>query len=381
MKSHEIIRNINTLFEPLGLKVDNVIDTAQSTKYILNLPLDYTIQGKIKRAESNLKYSLSTAIGSKEYTYGHDATSVYVEVKRDTLTIVDFNDIKDVTKSPNLNLVLGVDQAGNKMYTNLSKAPHILVGGTTGSGKSELLHCFVASLIEGMPYTHAALYIIDPKRAEYSPYKNCKSITLITEMNEATEYLKRAVDLMETRYAELERNRAKDIYKYHGSMDMCPIVFIIDELADLMMTCPSVETYIARIAQKARACGIHLIIGTQSPRVDIIKGIIKANMPTRIALKTKSAIESRVVLDRAGAEYLYGTGDMLFLPNGKFEPIRMQSAYVSEEYKVKLAESIRIRQEPSTVNVTNNVSAKENFFSKTIYLDLLSILHKKKGDT
>lgn len=349
------IENINKLFAPFGLKVDGVIKGAQDVKYRINLPLDLEIQGKIRRAETNIKYALPTALDTNEFTYKHDKNAIYIERRSDVFNVVNFNDFRDKLHTNTLNLVLGMDENGQKIVTNLSKAPHILVGGTTGSGKSELLHCFVASLIEGMAYTDVSLLIIDPKRAEFSPYKSCRSIQVVTDMKAAYDCLIKAVDIMEERYIELEKNGAKDIYKYTGNMKMYPIVIIIDELADLIQTYPQVEQPIVRIAQKARACGIHLIIGTQSPRKDVVTGLIKSNIPTRIALHTSSQMESRIIMDKSGAETLLGSGDMLFLANGAFNPIRIQSAYVDEGTKIDLANSIYIqRSTPIQAETTSN---------------------------
>lgn len=340
MNTAQDISNINTLLSPFGLEVNEVVKGAQNVKYKINLPLDLNIQGKIRRAETNIKYALPGALGTNEFTYGHDKDSIYIERRSDEFRVVPFNDFRGRLHNSTLNLVLGMDEDGNQVTTDLSKAPHILVGGTTGSGKSELLHSFVASLIEGMPYTDVELLIIDPKRAEFSPYKNCRSIRVITEMSSALNCFNKAVDIMEVRYRELERMAAKDIYKYNGTMDMHPIVIIIDELADLIQSYPQVETPIVRIAQKARACGIHLIIGTQSPRRDVVTGLIKSNIPTKVALHTSNQVESRIILDKSGAENLLGSGDMLFLSNGSFNPVRIQSAYVDESTKQQLASSI-----------------------------------------
>lgn len=342
------ILDINTIFRPFNITVSEVLTGAQSIKYILRLPLDINIQGKIKRAETNIKYTLTSAIKGSEFTYGHEDNYVYIERPADFKPVYFNSFSTSIFQNKKLNLVLGTDTNGDKLTTNLAKAPHILVAGTTGSGKSELLHTFVCSLIMGMPYTHAELLIIDPKRAEFSPYKNCKSIQVVTDMNIAANCLEAAVDIMEKRYAALEANKAKDIYNYTGSEDMHPIVIIIDELADLIMSNPKIESDIVRIAQKARACGIHLIIGTQSPRRDVVTGLIKANIPTKIALKTTNQVESRIILDRGGAEKLLGKGDMLFLANGSFEPIRLQSAYITEQEKIDLANMIFIDKSKKT---------------------------------
>lgn len=354
MTQKQIIKNINQLFAPLGLKVNKVVEGAQNIKYKLYIPLDLNVAKKIMREEKNIRYTLPAALGTTDFIYGKDEESVYIEMRNDTFHVVDFNLLKPLCISNSLNLILGVDENGDSIYTDLSKAPHILVGGTTGSGKSELLHTFIASLIVGMPYTGVQLLIIDPKRAEYAPYKNRDRIRLITEMSKAVEYLNRSVAIMEKRYKELEKHKAKDIYKYNGDMDMHPIVIIIDELADLIMTYPEVEESIVRIAQKARACGIHLIIGTQSPRRNVVTGLIQTNMPTKIALHTADQIESRIILGRAGAEHLLGKGDMLFHANGALSDIRVQSAYVDENTKIELASTLAV------VDYQENESHEEN---------------------
>lgn len=360
MNTAQDIKNINTLLAPYGLQVNEVVKGAQNIKYKIDLPLDLGIQGKIRRAETNIKYALPGALGTNEFSFGHDKGSIYIERRSDDFQIVKFNDFIGTLHRPGLNLVLGVDEDGKKVVTNLSKAPHILVGGTTGSGKSELLHCFVASLIEGVNYTDVELCIIDPKRSEFTPYRGCPKIKLCTEMSEACSCLKTGVEIMENRYRILEKSRAKDIYHYSGSEKMYPIVFIIDELADLMRQCPESEQYIIRIAQKARACGIHLIMGTQSPRRDVVTGLIKSNVPTKIALHTSNQVESRIILDQSGAENLLGKGDILFMANGSFKPIRIQSAFVDESTKSSLAsrlkripsDPIEVCEEPREVRVS-----------------------------
>lgn len=363
MTQEQIIFNINTLFAPLNLKVDEIVEGAQNIKYKLNIPLDLGATKKLMREEKNIRYTLPAAIGTTDFIYGRDEKSVYIEMRNDCFNVVNFNDLKSLCISNSLNLILGADENGKPIYTDLSKAPHILVGGTTGSGKSELLHTFIASLIVGMPYTGAELLIIDPKRAEYAPYKNRDRIILLTEMNIALKYLNYAVTIMEKRYQELEAHKAKDIYKYSGDMDMHPIVIIIDELADLIQTYPEVEKPIVRIAQKARACGIHLIIGTQSPRRNVVTGLIQTNMPTKIALHTADQIESRIILGRAGAEHLLGKGDMLFHANGAMSDIRVQSAYVDESTKLELASTLAI------VERHENESSEEKQYTKQEILD------------
>lgn len=347
MNTTKDIQNINTLFAPLGLKVDEVIECAQSIKYKLNLPLDLKSQGKIKRAGSTLQYAISTAIGTKEFIYGHDDTYVYIEKRSDDFKVVKFEENVQNLPDEGLLLLLGSDDNGKRVYTNLRKAPHILVAGTTGSGKSELLHTFIASLIYRRKENPCEIIIIDPKRSEFSMYENKNGVYLITEASEAVNKLKECCDMMEERYTMIQANHCKDIAQLNDS-SILPIVVVVDELKDLLMQDKQAEYYIVRLAQKARACGIHLILGTQTPRADVITGGIKANIPTKIALHTSSALESRIILERNGAESLFGNGDMLFLGNGALSLVRIQAAYINNDLKENMADCIPYSEHKAT---------------------------------
>lgn len=333
------IENLNTLFSQFGLKVDETITCAQSIKYRINLPLDLSIQGKLKKAESTLKYAIPSAIGTTEFIYGKDDKSIYIEKRSDTFNVVKFEKLIPGLPKYGLYLLLGTDSDGNPTYTNLRKAPHILVAGTTGSGKSELLHTFIASLVYRRNNNPCEIVIIDPKRAEYSMYENKNGVYLVTEMSEAVSKLERCCNIMEDRYRLIKENHCKDIDDLNDP-SIHPIVVVVDELKDLLMQDKRAEQYLVRLAQKARACGIHLILGTQTPRADVVTGAIKANVPTRIALHTTNALESRIVIERNGAEKLFGTGDMLYLGNGKLDVIRMQAAYISAERKEEIANTL-----------------------------------------
>lgn len=346
---------INSIFEPYGIKVDDIIQSSQIIRFKLTLPLDVKTQGKIRRAEKDIEYSLTAALKTDNIIYGKESDYIYVERKA-AFNSIDFLKYIDSVPATGLNLFLGKDINGNNVFTNLSKAPHILVGGTTGSGKSELLHTMVASLIFRRKDHPSRIFIIDPKRAEFSVYKNHKDLHVITDMKEAVNRLKWACDEMESRYQTLEKNNCKDISELHN-LSIIPIVFVVDEIADLLMQNDEAEQYIVRLAQKARACGIHLILGTQSPRRDIITGLIKANIPTKIALHTTNQMESRIILDQNGAEKLFGKGDMLYLGNGAFNPIRIQSAYLNQAAKEKIVSSlpyeayipVAIKEEPTPI--------------------------------
>lgn len=340
------IESINALFKEFGMHVDEVVKGAQIIRYKLLLPIDLKVQDKVRKSDKAIRYSLSSAINTDEFTYQKSMNYVYIEKRASDFKPVLFEDYIGNLPPKGLYLLLGKDIDGHNMYTNLSKAPHILVAGTTGAGKSELLHTFIASLITRRKQNPCRLILIDPKRAEFAVYKNRMDIDLITDMNQAANKLSWAVDEMESRYKILEQNRCKDIYELNDP-SIHPYVIIIDEMADLLMSNKNAEKYIIRLAQKARACGIHLILGTQRPCKDVVTGLIKANIPTKIALNTTDSIQSRIILDRSGAENLIGHGDMLFLGNGSLSPIRIQAAYLPQASKEKIASSLPCHEEVS----------------------------------
>jgi S-DNA-T family DNA segregation ATPase FtsK/SpoIIIE len=239
-----------------------------------------------------------------------------------------------------LLLSLGRGITGGSHFANLAKAPHMLVAGTTGSGKSVVIHTFIASLLYRNSPERLRFIMIDPKRVELTLYNKIPHLLtpVITEAKKAILALKWAIKEMERRYALLETCAVRDLASYHKSFGNDPkaeklpyIVVIIDELADIMTAYPrELEGAIVRLAQMSRAIGIHLVLSTQRPSVDVITGLIKANIPTRLALQVSSQIDSRTILDMPGAEKLLGAGDMLYLAGDMGKPIRLQSAYVSE---------------------------------------------------
>lgn len=241
-----------------------------------------------------------------------------------------------------LSVALGLDIAGRPMVTDIKKMPHGLIAGATGSGKSVCINTILVSLLYKASHDDVRFLLIDPKMVELAPYNDLPHLVapVITDVKAATSALKWAVAEMEERYEKFVQEGARDIDRYNQKMvsqgridDKLPyLVIVIDELADLMMVSPQdVEDAICRIAQKARACGIHLLLATQRPSVDVITGLIKANIPTRIAFSVSSQVDSRTILDTSGAEKLLGKGDMLFVENGVGQPIRIQGAFVSDE--------------------------------------------------
>lgn len=256
-----------------------------------------------------------------------------------------------------LTAVLGLDIAGNPIVTDLNKMPHGLIAGATGSGKSVCINSIIVSLLFKASPEDLKLLLIDPKMVELAPYNHIPHLVspVITDVKAATAALKWAVEEMERRYELFAHTGVRDINRFNElalqhkrySEKLPFIVIIIDELADLMMMSPAdVEEAICRIAQKARACGIHLIVATQRPSVDVITGLIKANIPTRIAFSVSSQIDSRTIIDISGAEKLLGRGDMLFLENGSSKPVRLQGTYVTDEEIDLVVAHVREQREP-----------------------------------
>lgn len=243
-----------------------------------------------------------------------------------------------------LFVALGVDIAGNPVYLDIAKMPHLLIAGATGMGKSVCINSILISLLYRAAPDEVKLICIDPKRIELTDYNGIPHlmVPVITEPKKAAGTLNWACIEMEKRYALIQEVGARNLAEYNATVKDDPereqlpyVVIVIDELADLMMTAPDdVETSICRLAQKARAAGMHLIIGTQRPSVDVITGLIKANIPSRIAFTVASQVDSRTILDMAGAEKLLGRGDMLYYPVGAMKPIRVQGAFVDGKTEV-----------------------------------------------
>ena len=253
-------------------------------------------------------------------------------------------------KSP-LTLALGKDQSGEPVVTDLALMPHLLIAGATGTGKSVFLHSVILSLIYKSTPKDIRFLLIDPKRIELSVYENIPYLLhpVVLEPRLATRALRWAVAEMERRYRLLEETRARNLESYNrqGEEKLPYIVIIIDELADLMVVASKeVETLLTRLAQMARASGIHLLLATQRPSVDVITGIIKANFPARISFQVSSRTDSRTILDTQGAERLLGAGDMLFMPPGASKLRRIHGPYVSEAEVRRVVEYLRARGEP-----------------------------------
>ncbi|EDL65292.1 DNA translocase FtsK, partial [Bacillus sp. SG-1] len=257
-----------------------------------------------------------------------------------------------------LTAALGLDISGEPIVTDLNKMPHGLIAGATGSGKSVCINSILISLLYKASPQDLKLLLIDPKMVELAPYNRMPHLVspVITDVKAATAALKWAVEEMERRYELFAHTGVRDIGRYNlkaerngeKSQKLPYLVIVIDELADLMMMSPAdVEEAICRIAQKARACGIHLIIATQRPSVDVITGLIKANVPTRVAFSVSSGVDSRTIIDSSGAEKLLGKGDMLFLENGSSKPVRLQGTFVSDDEIDEIVNHVREQGEPN----------------------------------
>ena len=240
-----------------------------------------------------------------------------------------------------LTASLGMDVGGNPIYFDITKMPHMIIAGATGMGKSVCINGIIISILYKAKPEDVKLILIDPKKVEFALYRDIPHLyaPIVSEPKKAAGALASAVAEMERRFELIEEVGVRDITTYNKVTEDDPakehmphMVIIIDELADLMMTAPDeVEASICRLAQKARAAGIHIIIGTQRPSVDVITGLIKANIPSRIACTVASQVDSRTIIDIAGAEKLIGRGDMLFAPVGSAKPMRVQGAFVSEK--------------------------------------------------
>ena len=295
---------------------------------------------------------------------------------RDVLDCSDFKEARG-----GIPVGLGKDIAGKPVITDLAKMPHLLVAGTTGSGKSVCVNTLISSILFSRKPEEVKLLLIDPKMVELSVYNGIPHLMapVVTDMKKAAAVLRWAVREMEARYKAFAASGKRDIKSYneaHPKSAMPLIVLIIDELADLMMTAPDdIEESISRLAQMARAAGIHMVLATQRPSVNVITGSIKANVPSRISFAVGSQIDSRTILDMAGAEKLLGKGDMLFSPIGANKPIRVQGAFISDDEVEHLVEFVKQQREPEyddtvTAEAEKETAAQDND-EQDIYRDEL----------
>lgn len=335
---------------------------------------------KLSRIVS-LADNISMALGSSDIRIEAPIpgkTVVGIEVANKIKDSVSLREILESDEFKNTKsdvpLTLGKDVEGNIIISSISDMPHLLIAGATGSGKSVCINTIIINILYKSSPKDVRLLLIDPKVVELSVYNGIPHllIPVVTNPKKAGYALNWAVDEMEKRYKLFAEAQVRDINGYNkkkekegkGSSKLPIIVIIVDELADLMMVSSNeIEDYIARLAQMARACGMHLILATQRPSVDVITGTIKANIPSRIAFAVSSAIDSRTILDQSGAEKLLGKGDMLFFPSSASKPKRVQGAFISDEEVEKVVDFIKLNNtstdKSNETYIVNQIKVKE----------------------
>ena len=314
---------------------------------------------------SNLQYDIKMALAAKDIRIEAPIpgkSAVGIEVPNEEKTTVHFKEMmRSIPQSMadrRLLFCLGMDLMGNAVYGELNKMPHLLVAGATGSGKSVCINSIICTILMRARPDEVQMLLIDPKKVEFTPYHEVPHLLapVITDGEEANRALKVIVQMMDERYELFAKAGVRNIASYNANVEAHPqehhqklasIVVIIDELADLMLvTAKEVESSIQRITQLARAAGIHLIVATQRPSVDVITGVIKANIPSRIAFAVSSAVDSRTILDQMGAEKLLGYGDMLYLPVGETSAKRIQGVFVDDSEVARITDFCKQQGRP-----------------------------------
>jgi S-DNA-T family DNA segregation ATPase FtsK/SpoIIIE len=334
--------------------ISGQISGPRVTRYELQLAPGTKVS-KVAALKDDLSYALATTeIRILAPIPGKQAVGVEVpNLSPNLVTLGDIYDDLPATASP-LAVWLGKDISGNAVWTDLARMPHLLIAGTTGSGKSGCLNTVLTSILLRATPDDVRLILIDPKRIELGYYESIPHLLtpVVSSPKAAAAVLANVCEEMERRYERLSIVRARSLpeanraLRQRGEEPLPYLLVVIDELADLMMISPqAVEDAIIRLAQKSRAVGIHLVLATQRPSVDVITGMIKANVPSRIAFAVSSQTDSRVILDQSGAESLLGQGDMLFKPLGTSRLQRVQGAYVSEEEVALVVEQTRHQRE------------------------------------
>ena len=337
----------------VSAKVENVSVGPAITRYELK-PAEGVRVSKIAKLSDDIALNLAAeSIRIEAPIPGKQA--VGIEIPNKEKEVVPLRDIIDSdefnTSKSNLAFALGKGASGDTVVTDIAKMPHVLIAGSTGSGKSVCINTLITSILYKAKPSEVKLIMVDPKVVELSIYNGIPHllIPVVTDPKKAAGALAWAVQEMVNRYSLFAQKNVRDIKGYNAALDkegadgkLPQIVIIIDELADLMMVSPKdVEDAICRLAQMARAAGMHLVIATQRPSVDVITGIIKANIPSRIAFAVSSQVDSRTILDAMGAEKLLGKGDMLFFPSGASKATRVQGAFISDEDVEKVVDFLK----------------------------------------
>ena len=381
----DLIENANKLEETLSnfgveAKVVQVTKGPSVTRFELQ-PSPGVKVSKIVNLQDDIALGLAAnGVRMEAPIPGKAAIGIEVPNKKQSPVFLrEVLDSKEFTNTnKNLAFALGKDITGKCIVGDLSKMPHMLIAGATGSGKSVCINSLIISLLYKYSPEQVKLLMVDPKVVELSVYNGIPHllIPVVTDPKKAAGALNWAVNEMNKRYNLFSQMKVKNIESYNKLFDkdeikekLPYIVVIVDELADLMMACPNdVEDYICRLAQMARAAGIHLIIATQRPSVDVITGVIKANIPSRVSFAVSSGTDSRTILDQVGAEKLLGRGDMLYYPIGENKPVRVQGAFISEEEVENVVEFIKKSHEnmdysEDILNHINNEVATESIIT------------------
>lgn len=388
MSNQEIIKNGKIIEKTLdNFNMDCQITSINKGPVITCYELKPAPGIKLSRIVS-LSDNISMALGSSDIRIEAPIpgkTVVGIEVANKFKDSVGLREILESTEFVNsksdVPLTLGKDVEGNIIVESISDMPHLLIAGATGSGKSVCINTIITNILYKSSPNDVRLMLIDPKVVELSVYNGIPHllIPVVTNPKKAGYALNWAVDEMERRYKLFAEAQVRDIKGYNKkkikegkiSEKIPKIVIIVDELADLMMVSSNeIEDYIARLAQMARACGMHLILATQRPSVDVITGTIKANIPSRIAFAVSSAVDSRTILDMSGAEKLLGRGDMLFYPSSYSKPKRIQGAFISDEEVERLVDFVKLNNENSEINKQSLIASQINNKEKDDNLDL-----------
>jgi S-DNA-T family DNA segregation ATPase FtsK/SpoIIIE len=339
----------------IGADIENIAYGPTVTRYEIALERGIKVS-KIVSLADNLAMNLA-AIDVRVEAPIPGKAAIGIEVPNEKTSVVGLRECLESPEFLNapgkLTFILGKDVTGTVRMADLAKMPHLLVGGATGSGKSVGLNVLISSLLYRCSPRELKFLMIDPKKVELSLYDGIPHLAgpVITNVKQAPSLFKQAIKEMELRYDKFAKAQTRNIEGYNAKVEeiqRLPYwVIVVDELADLMMTSgPEIETYICRLAQLARATGIHLVIATQRPSVNVITGTIKANIPSRIAFAVNSAIDSRTILDQTGADRLIGRGDMLYMPMDAAKPFRIQGAWISESETEALVTHLKAQGQP-----------------------------------